>query len=91
MIITPPDPLPPTKARTAVCSLVLERYLGSAQPCSSSAPVQSHQMESLGPSSKEGARGTRESTIEHEVAEGLRSVEGADKEKDLPLLGLALG
>lgn len=48
-------------------------------------------MESLGPSSKEGARGTRESTIEHEVAEGQRNVEGADKEKDLPLLGIALG
>lgn len=48
-------------------------------------------MESLGPSSKEGARGTRESTIEHKVAEELRNVEGADKEKDLPLLGFALG
>lgn len=48
-------------------------------------------MESLGPSSKEEARGTRESTIEHKVAEGLRSAEEADKEKDLPLLGLALG
>lgn len=47
--------------------------------------------EPLGPNPKEGARGTRGSTAEHEAAEELGSVEGIDKEKDLPLLGLAPG
>lgn len=85
--MTPPDPL---KARAAAC---LENAgetcsLHPASHRSGSSGIPSDR-EPPGHSSKEGARET--STTEHEAAEGLGSAEGTDKEKDLPLLGLAPG
>lgn len=84
-----PDP-PQSKGS---CPLSGARKTPSLCPASfhTSSSVIPPDREPLGRSSKEETRGTRGSTTEHKAAEGLGSAAGTDKEKDLPLLGLAPG